>query len=145
MLPFRLMPSLFSHPALRPPQLNRRRKNMVQLEVLGFQHLDHVATVVQSAGEPSTGLVFLDRYSIIVLGDLARVRRRPNTCISLLFSETTGRSPKPTAAALEQLHPTSSDVILTSARGRGRRDEPGFLCPRRFLQCKCWKRITLDS
>lgn len=47
---------------------------MEQLQVLGFQHLDHVAAAVQSVGEPSTGLVFLDRYSIIALGDLTRVR-----------------------------------------------------------------------
>lgn len=46
-----------------------------QLQVLGFQHLDHVATAVQSAGEPSTGLAFLDKYSIIVLGDLTMVSR----------------------------------------------------------------------
>ncbi|CAM9670037.1 unnamed protein product [Ectocarpus fasciculatus] len=44
-----------------------------ELQVLGFQHLDYVAAVVQSVGEPSTGLVFLDRYSIIALGDLTRV------------------------------------------------------------------------
>ncbi|CAB1099994.1 unnamed protein product [Ectocarpus sp. CCAP 1310/34] len=46
---------------------------MEQLQVLGFQHLDYVAAAVQSVGEPSTGLVFLDRYSIIALGDLTRV------------------------------------------------------------------------
>lgn len=45
----------------------------LQIQVLGFQHLDYVAAAVQSAGEPSTGLAFLDRYSIIVLGDLSRV------------------------------------------------------------------------
>ncbi|CAM9618439.1 unnamed protein product [Ectocarpus sp. 12 AP-2014] len=44
-----------------------------ELQVLGFQHLDYVAAAVQSVGEPSTGLVFLDRYSIIALGDLTRV------------------------------------------------------------------------
>lgn len=43
--------------------------------MLEFQDLDQVAAAVQSAGEPSTGLVFLDRYSIIVLGDLTRVRK----------------------------------------------------------------------
>ncbi|CAM9394230.1 unnamed protein product, partial [Ectocarpus sp. 13 AM-2016] len=44
-----------------------------ELQVLGFQHLDYVAAAVQSVGEPSTGLAFLDRYSIIALGDLTRV------------------------------------------------------------------------
>lgn len=50
------------------------RPRTEQLQVLGFQHLDYVAAAVQSVGEPSTGLVFLDRYSIIALGDLTRVR-----------------------------------------------------------------------
>lgn len=44
-----------------------------QVQVLGFQHLDFVAAAVQSAGEPSTGLAFLDKYSIVVIGDLTRV------------------------------------------------------------------------
>ncbi|CBJ25790.1 conserved unknown protein [Ectocarpus siliculosus] len=44
-----------------------------ELQVLGFQHLDYVAAAVQSVGEPSTGLAFLDGYSIIALGDLTRV------------------------------------------------------------------------
>eukprot|EP00752_Nemacystus_decipiens_P017245 g15449.t1 len=44
-----------------------------ELQVLEFQDLDHVAAAVQSAGEPSTGVAFLDQYSIIVLGDLTRV------------------------------------------------------------------------
>lgn len=51
----------------------RHIRNNWQIQVLGFQHLDYIAAAVQSAGEPSTGLAFLDRYSIIVLGDLLRV------------------------------------------------------------------------
>lgn len=46
----------------------------VQIKVVDFQYLDFVAAALQSAGEPSTGLALLDRYSVIALGDLTRVR-----------------------------------------------------------------------
>lgn len=45
-----------------------------QIRVTGFENLGWVASAVQSVGEPSTGLAFLDRCSIVLLGDLTRVR-----------------------------------------------------------------------
>lgn len=63
------------------------------MQVLEFQQLDVVAAAVQNAGEPSTGLAFLDQYSIIVLGDLAKVRDRckertcPETCTGIDVEE----------------------------------------------------------
>ena len=62
-----------------------------QLQVLEFQDLDHVASAVQSAGEPSTGVALLDQYSIIVLGDLTRVRQeRANTKFGFAGGERSG-------------------------------------------------------
>lgn len=49
------------------------RNSTLQIRVTGFQNLDFVASAVQSAGEPSTGLALLDRCSIVILGDLTRV------------------------------------------------------------------------
>lgn len=49
-----------------------------QVQVLGFQYLECVAAAIQNPGEPSTGLEFLDRYSIVVLGDLTMVMIRTN-------------------------------------------------------------------
>lgn len=45
----------------------------MQVHVRGFEHLDFLAKAIQTPGEPSTGLAFLDLYSIIVLGDLSMV------------------------------------------------------------------------
>lgn len=47
---------------------------MPQVQVLGFEYLDFVATAIQSADEPATGLAFLDEYSIVLLGDPSRVK-----------------------------------------------------------------------
>lgn len=68
-----LAPSLLLSTMAHAPSKQPRK----QLQVLEFQDLDHVAAAVQSAGEPSTGVAFLDQYSIIVLGDLTRVRKEP--------------------------------------------------------------------